>query len=311
MWLPLAILGTLALVAGLLNAHLLHLHLFDEWLEPVFKTASAGVKTNEELPEMPFLAGALAAFAIGVGGAYWVYVTQKGAPARSFVEGSPGLYALVRDKWRIDELYEETFIGAVDSLAEISVWVDKWIVDGIVARATAFLVSISGSVLRFSQTGHVQAYAFTMVLGLGGIGWFFVAPHAEYRLKSDEANGKYSLSLTPGAGYTYRWDETGDGKWDGGFGDKRELNFALAPDKTQKVRFQVKNGFGRVKNGELAVHRPLPDKSGADPNGMEVTPEMKAAIEKMGGKVVEPNKPAPRRPQQPGLLPVPSGQVAP
>jgi NADH-quinone oxidoreductase subunit L len=311
MWLPLAILGTLALFAGLLNAHLLHLHLFDEWLEPVFKTASAGVKTQEELPEAPFLVGALAAFAIGVGGAYWVYVTQKGAPARAFVEGSPGFYALVRDKWRIDELYEETFIGAVDSLAEISVWVDKWIVDGIVARATAFLVSISGTVLRFAQTGHVQAYAFTMVLGLGGIGWFFVAPHTEYRLRSDDANGKYSLSLTPGAGYTYRWDEAGDGKWDGGFGDKREIQFALAPDKTQKVRFQVKNGFGRVKNGELAVHRPLPDKSGADPKGMEVTPQMKAAVEKFGGKVAEPNTPPPRRPQQPGLLPVPSGQVAP
>ena len=308
MWLPLAILGTLAVFAGLLNAHLLHLHLFDEWLEPVFKVASAGVKTKEELPEAPFLVGALAAFAIGVGGAYWVYVTQKGAPARAFTEGSPGLYALVRDKWRIDELYEETFIGAVDSLAEIAVWFDKWIVDGIVARATAFIISISGTVLRFAQTGHVQAYAFTMVLGLGGIGWFFVAPHTEYRLKSDDASGKYSIMLTPGAGYTYRWDETGDGKWDGGFGDKREFNFALDPDKTQKVRFQVKNGFGRVKNGELEVRRPLVDKSGRDPSNMEPPPKAKEALERLGGKI-DPS--APRRPQQPGLLPVPSGQVAP
>jgi len=308
MWLPLAILGTLALVAGLLNAHLLHLHLFDEWLEPVFKVASAGVKTKEELPEAPFLAAALAAFAIGVGGAYWVYVTQKGAPARAFAEGSPGFYALVRDKWRIDELYEETFIGAVDSLAELAVWFDKWIVDGIVARATAFVISISGTVLRFAQTGRVQAYAFTMVLGLGGIGWFFVAPHTQYRLKSDDANGKYAVMLTPGAGYTYRWDETNDGKWDSGFGDKRELSFALAPDKTQKVRFQVKNGFGRVKNGELVVHRPPPDKSGKDPAAMELTPKMKETLDRVGGKLTEPSRPAPRRPQQPGLAP--SGQVA-
>src|SRR6185369_2515649 len=117
---------------------------------------------NEELPEGPFLGAAIAAFALGVGGAYWVYVTQKGAPARALAEGSPGLYALVRDKWRIDELYEETFIGAVDSLAEMAVVFDKWVVDGLIARVTAFVISLSGTILRAAQTGRVQAYAFTM-----------------------------------------------------------------------------------------------------------------------------------------------------
>ena len=287
MWVPLAILGALALVAGLVNAHLIGIHLFDHWLAPVFATASEGVKTKEELAEMPFLGAAVAAFAVGVGGAYWVYVIQKGAPAKALAEGSPGFYALVRDKWRIDELYEETFIGAVDSLAEIAVVFDKWVVDGIIARVTAFVISLGGTILRAAQTGRVQAYAFTMVLGLGGIGWFFVAPQTTYRLRPDDRNGQYTVSLTPGAGYTYKWDETGDGKWDDkGFGDKRELKFSLDPDKTQKVRFQVRNGFGRVRTGELLVHRPKVDKSGADPAAMEaVTPEMKAAAEKAGMKV--------------------------
>src|SRR3954463_11448188 len=39
MWVPLAILGALSIVAGFLNAPLLQIHWFDEWLEPVFKTA--------------------------------------------------------------------------------------------------------------------------------------------------------------------------------------------------------------------------------------------------------------------------------
>jgi NADH-quinone oxidoreductase subunit L len=313
MWLPLAILGGLALVAGFANAHLLGIHLFDEWLEPVFKTASASVKVNEELPEAPFLGAAVAAFAAGVGGAYWVYVMQKGEPARAFAEGSPRLYALVRDKWRIDELYEETFIGAVDTLAEISVWFDKWIVDGIIARVTAAVIAGTGSLLRIAQTGRVQAYAFTMVLGLGGIGWFFVAPHTRYRLSADDLKGEYAVSLTPGAGYSYRWDDKGDGKWDGDgkFGDQRELKFQLDPDKTQKIRFQVKNGFGRVKTAELSVHRPRLDKSGADPDTLEVTPGAKNALEKFGGKVADPPKRLPPGlPSQRGVQPIPPGQVA-
>jgi NADH-quinone oxidoreductase subunit L len=302
MWVPLAILGALALVAGFANAHLVGIHVFDHWLEPVFKTASEGVKTKPELAEGPFLGAAIAAFAVGVGGAYWVYVTQKGAPAKALAEGSPGLYALVRDKWRIDELYEETFIGAVDSLAEIAVVFDKWVVDGLIARVTAFFVSLGGTILRASQTGRVQAYAFTMVLGLGGIGWFFVAPHAAYRLRADDRAGQYMVAVTPGAGYMYRWDETGDGKWDGGFGDKRELKFGLQPDKTQKVRFQVKNGFGRVRTAEVVVYRPKVDKSGADPTAMEPAPDPKAIEAALKGKL--PSQLAPK-------AAAPAGQVHP
>jgi NADH-quinone oxidoreductase subunit L len=158
MWVPLAILGALSVVAGLANAHLLHLHVFDDLLAPVFKTASAAVK-HAEHAEAPFIAAAVAAFAAGAGGAYWVYVQMRGEPARTFVEGSPGLHALVRDKWRIDELYEETVIGAVDSLAEASKTFDKWVVDGVIARLSAFVVSLVGTLLRFLQTGKVQAYA--------------------------------------------------------------------------------------------------------------------------------------------------------
>src|SRR6185436_15881434 len=116
--------------------------------------------------------------------------------------------------------------------------VDKWVVDGIVARVTAWIVRLAGSALRYSQTGRVQAYAFTMVLGLGGVGWFFMVPHASHRLKSDDREGKYVVELTPGAGYDYRWDENGDGKWDGDFGNKREVAFTLDGGQSKRLRFQ-------------------------------------------------------------------------
>jgi NADH-quinone oxidoreductase subunit L len=271
MWVPLAILGTLALLAGFLNAHLLKIELFDEWLAPVFKTASSAVVRNEELPEFAFVGAAVAACVAGIGGAYWIYIAQKGEPARAFVEGSPGLHQLVADKWRVDEFYEETFIGGVDLLAVIAVWFDKWIVDGIVARVTAFLVSIAGTVLRLSQTGRVQAYAFTMVLGMCGLGWFFFVPHASYRPDFDDLNGKYKLSALPGVSYQYRWDADGDGKWDGDgkFGTTREVAFELKPDETKTVRLSVRNAFGLSTSSDITVHRPRPDLSGADPEAIK------------------------------------------
>ncbi|HYO93277.1 MAG TPA: NADH-quinone oxidoreductase subunit L, partial [Polyangiaceae bacterium] len=147
MWLPLAILGALALVAGFLNAHLFHLHPFDNWLAPVFANASTHVALaeNHEAVTMPLLALAVAAFAVGVGLAYWVYSVQRGRPAARFVEAAPGLHRFVSDKWRVDELYDELVIGSVDSLAELSVSADKWVIDGILARFTSFLVAGSGT----------------------------------------------------------------------------------------------------------------------------------------------------------------------
>ena len=135
----------------------------------------------------------------GAGGAYYIYVSTKGEVARAFTEKFPGFHQLVYDKWRIDELYEETVIGAVDSLAEFGAWADKWIVDGIIAKLSSFLVRGTGSLLRQLQTGRIQAYAAVMVVGLASVGWFLVAPHANAQIgersrRSDGPQGSLSRS---------------------------------------------------------------------------------------------------------------------
>jgi NADH-quinone oxidoreductase subunit L len=293
---PLMILGGLSLVAGFLNAHLFHLHDFDTWLEPVFKTASAAVKVAEPASEVPYIAAAVAAFVAGAGGAWWVYQAKKGEPARAFTERAPGLYALVRDKWRVDEFYEETFVGAVDTLAVAATWVDKWIVDGIVARLSAFVVAVLGTLLRYLQVGRVQAYALAMVIGLGAFGWYFFAPRAEAKVVPNAATGAYSVSAAPGLGYSYRWDENGDGKWENEkFGSKTELAFELKPGESRKVRLEVRNAFYGTAAKVINVERPKTDKSGA-------TDEEQAAIDKGRAK--------PSRPTH-GMPGVPSGMGQP
>jgi NADH-quinone oxidoreductase subunit L len=262
MWLPLAILGFLALVGGFLNpgalelfgSHFLPLHHF---LGPVFEKAESSVRVIEGGEHLlgAFLGLALVAVAVGAGAAYYVYAQMQGEPARAFTEKFPGLHRLVYDKWRVDELYEETVIGAVDSLAEFGAWADKWIVDGILAKLSAFIVRGTGSLLRQIQTGRIQAYAAVMVVGLGLVGWFLIAPHASAKVQANHADGAYSVAATPGLGYSYRWDGEGD------FGDKSSLSFSLDRDKTRTVKLEVKNAFGQVAERKFELSRPKEDKS--------------------------------------------------
>jgi NADH-quinone oxidoreductase subunit L len=265
MWLPLAILGFFAAFSGFLNAPLLHITVFDKWLEPVFERASGAIELIEgaESKELPFLALAFVAFIGGSGVAYWIYVLQKGEPAKKFVEAFPRFHALVFDKWRVDEFYDEYVIGAVDSLAEFFAWADKWIVDFVLARVSAALVSFSGTALRFLQTGRVQTYAAIMVLGLGGVGFFFTAPRVDAKTHSDNASGTYTVSAAPGLGYGYRWDKENDGKWDSDdFTSQTELSIKLAVKENRTVRLEVKNAFGRTAVKSFSFTRPQPDLSG-------------------------------------------------
>ena len=264
MWFPLAVLGFLAAFAGWLNAPLFHIEVMHHWLEPVFEKASGAVELIEgaEHLELVFLGAAIAAFLGGTGLAYWIYAIQKGKPAQSFAEAVPWLHSLVFDKWRIDEIYDEYVIGAVDSLAEFFAWADKWIVDFLLARVSAGVVAASGTVLRFAQTGRVQTYAAVMVLGLGGVGWFFVAPRADARVSNDDA-GAYNVSASQGLGYSYRWDLNNDGKWDNEkFGSKTEASVKLAARENRTVRLEVKNAFGRTAVGSFNLERAPVDLSG-------------------------------------------------
>ena len=245
----------------------LHVTPFDAWLEPVFaKAASAVTLIADADSKVPlFLAFAFLAFALGSGIAYFVYAVQKGKPARRFVEAFPAFHALVFDKWRVDEFYDEYVIGAVDSLAEFFTWADKWIVDFLLARLSTFLVSASGTALRFIQTGRVQTYAAVMVLGLGGVSWFFATPRVDAETVTDDSSGAYSLSAAQGLGYSYRWDLNNDGKWDtDNFGSQAHASLKLAVKENRTVRLEVKNAFGRTATRSFSFARPEPDLSGSD-----------------------------------------------
>ncbi len=266
MTIPLVILAAFAIFAGLLNPgfHILHQKPLDHWLEPVFKAATEGSevyghgndKEWAEQMEYPLAAGGVLAFLFGTGLAYWMYIVKKGKPAQKLAEQMPGLHQLLLDKWRVDELYDATVISMVDSLADTSAALDKGVVDGLLARFTALVVSASGTVLRAFQNGVVQFYGALMVVGLASMTWFFAMPHANATVV-DAGNDDYVVSAAPGVGYGYRWDSDGDGTPDKpDFGQEQTLKLHVEPGKSQTVNLEVKNAFGLVSKKSISVARP-------------------------------------------------------
>jgi NADH-quinone oxidoreductase subunit L len=267
MTLPLWILGALSVFAGALNIHLFHFAPLGHFLEPVFADAMGHVQFAENQHSFVWVGVAIAvflAFVPGVGVAYWMYMKEGGKPAAALAARFPGVHSFLSDKWRVDEFYQETVIGALDSLADMCVWFDKWIVDGILARASAFFVQLTGALLRQIQTGRLQVYSAVLVAGLLAITTYVAVPHASVKKDFDDGQGVYKLSVTPGLGYKYRWDVDGKPGWDDSekFGERMDATVELKPDEERLVRVEVENPFALTSTFETTIVRPLP--GGAD-----------------------------------------------
>ncbi|MEO6419931.1 MAG: NADH-quinone oxidoreductase subunit L [Polyangiaceae bacterium] len=262
MTVPLIVLATFSVFAGWLNPSPIFKKLpVEHWLAPVFEAATKAavvIRPDAESLELKLAIGGIAAFLIGSGLAYWMYIVEKGAPAKKAAEAAPALYRLLLDKWRIDELYDYTIISAVDALAETAAAFDAFFVDGIIAKLSSLIVAAGGTILRTFQTGVVHVYAAIMVIGLAGIGWFFVAPHADATVQ-ENTGGDYTIVAGPGMGYQYRWDADGNGKPDNEkWSDQGQVKVHLDAGKSQTIGLEVVNAFGLKGTKQITVARPAP-----------------------------------------------------
>jgi hypothetical protein len=101
----------------------------------------------------------------------------------------------------------------------------------------------------------------------------------------------YTLTASPGLGYSYRWDEDGDGRFDSEqFGAKSTLKLELKRNETRHVGLQVRNVIGVVTTEHHEIVRPPEDQSRAasaviiDPSappGQRVIEPGSAALDKL------------------------------
>ncbi len=166
---------------------------FERWLEPAF--ASAAVEAAKEgehsaSTEWILMGLSVAVAIIGITIARYFYHHKPQIPD-SIEKAVKPLHTLLYNKWYVDEVYDFLFVnglckggglvfGAFDRdvvdggvngagwltrfSATVSMWWDKWIIDGAV-RFTSFFVKMLSYPVCLLQTGRVQAYAFFVVIG--------------------------------------------------------------------------------------------------------------------------------------------------
>jgi NADH-quinone oxidoreductase subunit L len=147
---PLVVLAVLAFGGGFLPV----LHV----LEPVLG--------HEHAAHAPpwFVGLAVGLDVLGLALAWFCYLARPDVPA-AVAARLGGLYALVRDKFRVDEAYDAAVVRPVFAAAEFGAReVDPKVIDGAVNGAGRLTAAASDAWRRL-QTGNVQHYALSFLVG--------------------------------------------------------------------------------------------------------------------------------------------------
>ena len=172
MTVPLIVLALFSVVAGFLGVpEALGGHnRFVEFLAP----SLAVVKPHEVSHSLEWVLMALSV-AVAVAGIAlaWRWYGQAGAtalvpsaPANACYLKTGVLGRLVENKWYVDEGIEAGILSPFRKIGTF-LWrgVDALVIDGVV-NASAFLVELTGDLLRFFTTGNIRNYALSFTLGV-------------------------------------------------------------------------------------------------------------------------------------------------
>jgi NADH-quinone oxidoreductase subunit L len=110
----------------------------------------------------------------GVASAYYCYLVNPAVPAWFYRTFKP-LHTLLDNKYYMDKFNEIIFAAGSLKLGR-GLWKggDQAIIDGIAINGSARLVGLLSSAARWLQTGYIYHYAIAMIVGVGGLLFFFV-----------------------------------------------------------------------------------------------------------------------------------------
>jgi NADH-quinone oxidoreductase subunit L len=186
---PLMILALLSLVGGWIGVpHSLHgSDHFDTFLSPIVQPVAAeagstATSTTAENPageessttELIFTGVSVTIAALGFVLAWFLYYKRPDLPPK-MAKAAGGLYTLVLNKYKIDELYGAVIIHPLISLSTNVFWkgIDKGLIDGAVDGGAAGAQETSDA-MRQMQSGNIRSYAGWVAVGATAVIAFMV-----------------------------------------------------------------------------------------------------------------------------------------
>jgi NADH-quinone oxidoreductase subunit L len=168
---PLAILGVLAAIGGVLNLpELVGGHeALAAWLAPVTAAARSAwpLQVLSHEAEYPLVGAAIGAGVIGLLIGWRLVVTSPPVPAAE-APADRGFAAVLANGFHVNELYDAAIVRPMLWLSRRVLWqgVDKTLVDGIAVNGLARLFQGAGWLGSRAQTGHTGLYAALFVVGV-------------------------------------------------------------------------------------------------------------------------------------------------
>ena len=160
MWVPLVVLAVPSLFIGLILGWGGHDSAFHHFLGGVFHATKHQEQASSPFPFM-LISTIVAAF--GIISAYILY--SKSSP-KDEPENFP--MELLTNKYYIDEIYDIVFVKPIKGLSQYGLWriVDVVIIDFLCVGGVALFTRGVAGLLRYIQTGVVQSYILSMVIGI-------------------------------------------------------------------------------------------------------------------------------------------------
>jgi NADH-quinone oxidoreductase subunit L len=102
----------------------------------------------------------------GIVTAWYLYLRRPELP-EAIAARAKWLYALLQNKYYMDELYEKVFAGGGRGMGRL-LWKvgDVAIIDGFFVNGTAKVIGWWAAVIRRFQSGFIYHYAFMMIIGV-------------------------------------------------------------------------------------------------------------------------------------------------
>jgi len=164
---PLKLLAVGAVVSGFIG--LPHLSWIEHFLAPAL---AEGTGAGSLLAELALMLVSLALSVGGIALSRHFYRTEPELPARLAAQAG-ALYRLVRDKYRVDELYDAILVRPLDYVSRAVLWrvMDQGLVDGA-ARGSGQAVVVGSEILRLVQSGSLRVYLLFFLAGAAVLlGW--------------------------------------------------------------------------------------------------------------------------------------------